>query len=347
MKSRHRIFLLSAFLFCCIRLQAQPYKTPTGPAFEALLKAYESAFQSGELGRVRAAMPAMEQAYPGHPYTLYFQGWLRHASGEDATGAMKLYSDAIRLMPELSDPYAMRAALFADKGMHERAIADISKAIEIDGEGAGPGWHSDRADYYLLAGNNDAAVTDFKTAIRKAPAAARYYRGLVNAAFKAGKPDAAVPVFTDALAGLQSGNGALRMEYAALLMRQQKFADADAQSKKALAATGFQPSSQHYNTAGIIAYKLKDYPRAAELLEKGSALDPADADILVNRASVAIDEQKWEEVYGWAQKALAANPRSAMANMMMAVGVKRTGRGDALAAEYEVKAKQLNAARTE
>jgi tetratricopeptide (TPR) repeat protein len=343
MMYRYCRLLLPAILFACTSLQAQPYKAPTGPAFNTLLKAYQTAFQTGELKGVQAAMPAMERAYPGHPYTLYFQGWLKHASGEDATGAMKLYSDAIRLMPELSDPYPMRAALFADKGMYERAVADVSKAIEIEGESAGAGWHSDRADYYILTGNNDAAIADFKTAIRKAPADAKYYRGLLNTAFKAGKTDEAVPVFTTALAGAQTGNGAVRMEYASLLMRQHKFADADVQSRRALTAAGFQPSSKDYNTAGIIAYKLKDYPRAASLLEKGIALNPADADIIVNRASVAIDERKWEEVYSWAQKALAASPRNPMANMMMAVGIKHTKRGDALAAEYEAKAKSLDA----
>ena len=126
-------------------------------------------------------------------------------------------------------------------------------------------------------------------------------------------------------------------------MRQQKFADADAQYKLALSSAGFTPSAKDLNTAGIIAMKVRDYPRANTLLERGMALDPSDVGIVLNRASVAMEQKAWEDVYTYAQKAIAVDAASAMANMMMAIGVSRTGRGDALAAEYEAKAKKLEA----
>lgn len=337
-----RALIFSVLLFCCAAASAQTFKPPTGAAFDALAKEYTASFGTGSPEGIRAKLPAMEKAYPGHPYTIFFQAFLMHITG-DETDALRGYSEAIRLMPDFSDPYPMRATLFADKGMYVRAEADMSKAIEVEGAGAGAGWYSDRGDYRIKTGNTAGALEDFKTAVGKSPADARYYRGVVSAAMMLDRASDAATVLTTALTGAQKGNTGVRLAYADLLLRQQKFGEADAQYSQALATAGYKGTSKDYNSAGIAAYKLKEYGRAATLLNKASELDPADAEILCNRASVAIDEGKWEEVYTYAQKALDAQPSSPMANMMMAVGVKRTGRGDTLAAQYEATAKKLAA----
>ena len=57
-----------------------------------------------------------------------------------------------------------------------------------------------------------------------------------------------------------------------------------------------------------------------------------------------MEQKAWEDVYTYAKKAIAVNPKNAMANMMMAIGISRTNRGEALAAEYEAKAKALETA---
>ncbi|MES2647049.1 MAG: hypothetical protein V4717_09260 [Bacteroidota bacterium] len=334
--------LLLLLLTCSNTLHAQ-FKPPTGPVFDAMVKAYVASFSTGETDGVKAQLPAMEKAFPGHPYTIFFQAFYQHASGNDLQAAMKGYSDAIRLMPEFSDPYVKRASLFADRGMYERAVADIDKAILAEGKNADAGMYSDRADFKMAANDVAGAFEDMKRAISLAPSVARFYRGASNIAFKLGNQAAMEPLFTTALNGTQSGNGEIHMEYATYLMRSQQLDKAGSAYKKAMAGAGFIPTSKDYNTAGIIAYKLKDYPAAALLLDKGIALDGRDADMICNRASVAIDQQKWEEVYQYAQKALAADAKNASANMMMAIGIKRTNRGDALAASYEAKAKQFEA----
>lgn len=338
-----RAFILSAFLSCYTASGfAQTFKPPTGAAFDALVKEYTASFGTGSPDGLRAKLPAMEKAYPDHPYTVFFQAFLMHITG-DETGALRSYSEAIRLMPEFSDPYPMRATLFADKGMYMRAEADMSKAIEIEGENAGAGWYSDRGDYRVKTGNSAGALEDFKMAVSKNPADARYYRGVVSVAIMLDRASEADAMLNAALAGAQKGNAGVRLAYADLLLRQQKFGEADAQYKQALTTAGYKGTSKDYNSAGIAAYKLKEYGRAATLLNKATELDPTDAEILCNLASVAMDEGKWEEVYTYAHKALDAQPSSPMANMMMAVGVKRTGRGDALAAQYEETAKKLAA----
>ena len=62
------------------------------------------------------------------------------------------------------------------------------------------------------------------------------------------------------------------------------------------------------------------------------------------RVSIAMDQQQWEAVHTWARAALAVDSEDPMANMMMAVGIMRTNRGEAAALEYEAKARRLDAA---
>lgn len=337
------ILILATVLLISLPAMSQSYKAPTGPAFDAMLKAYSASFQTGDAEGIRKALPALEQAYPGHPYTLYFQAFYYHASGKDIPAAMKGYSDAVRLMPDFSDPYIRRASLFADKGMFDRAVSDMDKAIAAEGEAANAGMYSDRADFKLQAGDAAGALADFRKAVALAPGEAKFYRGVANTALRAGDATSATAIFKTALSGAQKGNGSIAAAYGDFLLRQQQWKEADEQYSLAFRAAGFKPGAKDYNSAGIAAYKLKDYPRAAALLDKGIALDPKDAAMICNRASVAIDQQQWPEVYTLAQQALAADANSSLANMMMAVGIKRTGRGDALAADYEAKAKRLGA----
>jgi tetratricopeptide (TPR) repeat protein len=322
-----------------LALLAQTYKEPTGPAFEAMVKAYAASFTTHSTEDLKAKLPAMEKAYPGHPYTIYFQSFLKQTAG-DEPGALRGYSEAIRLMPEFSDPYAMRAGLLAGKGLYDRAIADMDKAISIEGAKAGAYWYGDRGNYKFDAGDAAGAMADFKKAITIEPAVVKFYRGAVNAAFKLNDPAGVETVFTEALRA--NDNPFIRIEYANLLLRQQKWMAADVEFQKALKSASYQADARSLNSAGIAAYKLKDYTRAKNLLTRASSLDPADVEIVINLASVAIDQVQWEEVYLLAQKALKIAPESSRANMIMAVGIKRTGRGEALAAEYEAKAYALD-----
>ena len=147
--------------------------------------------------------------------------------------------------------------------------------------------------------------------------------------------------FKNALAGSQKTNGAVRAAYAEFLLNKKEFAASAIQYSAAFATPGFVPNAKDCNAAGTAAYKIKNYPGAIKYFDQGMALDPKDIDMVCNRASVCIDQLDWEGVYKYAQQALAINSNNPLANMLMAVGVKRTNRGDALAAEYEAKANKL------
>ena len=338
------ILLLTALLLTVqLPAGAQPYTEPTSAAYKAAVKEYVAAFQTGDLTKFKATLPALEKAHPGHPNTLFFQAFYTEASGGDLSAAMKGYSDVIRLKPDFTEAYQHRAGLFYKKGMDDRAVADMDKAIETAGKDVYAAMYGDRGEFKYGAGDVAGAFADYKKAAEMEPANPKWYRGVANTAIDLKTPAAADAVLGAALAGAQKGNGGIHAAYANLLMRSQKFAEADAHCKLMLAASGFTPAPKDLNTAGIVAMKLRDYPRAVTLIERAMAADPRDADFVNNRASIAMEQKAWEDVYTYAQKALAIDPDNPLANGMMAIGISKTNRGEALSAEYMEKAKRLEA----
>ena len=316
-------------------------KEPTGPAYAAVIKHYGSS----EWVKFMEALPALEKAHPTSPWTLYFQSFVKHMSREDPAGALKGYSDVIRLMPdEFGDAYLHRAELLTDKGLDDRAVADMTKAIALASPKVPAFYYRQRGEYQLRGGHDAEAITDFKKAIALDGTDAKPYRGLVNISQKNGTEAETAALLTIALAGPQAQNAPVRLAYADLLTSTKQWAVADAEFDRALATAGYEPMAQDLNNAGVAARNVQKFSKAETLLERAIRLDSRRVDFVINRVSVAIDQQQWENVHKWAQAALAVDSENPMANMMMAVGIMRTNRGEAAAQEYEAKAKRLEAA---
>lgn len=204
--------------------------------------------------------------------------------------------------------------------------------------------YKDRADYYFLAGNYDKAAADFAEAFTLEPDNARFYRGVYKALQKGGGSAMADAAFKEVLAGnTAKAKGSIGAVYAEYLLTEKRFEESKAQWTEAFVSADFKPSGDDYNAAAIAHLRTADRAGAERLLDKAISLEPRKVDFILNRADVAIEAEEWEKVYSLAQQALAVASNHPKANMMMAVGVKRTGRGDALASEYEAKAKKLDA----
>ena len=89
------------------------------------------------------------------------------------------YADAIRMYDELEADFGYdkrlnlyRSDNYASLGLYDRAIGDISKAMQKE-----PDWYflCTRADYYRLAGDYASAIADFSAAIEEMPALAYPY----------------------------------------------------------------------------------------------------------------------------------------------------------------------------
>ena len=95
--------------------------------------------------------------------------------------AIHQYAQAVKAYDDLESEFGhyeqinvYRAECYSELGLYERAIADISEAMEKD-----PDWqlYIRRGDYYRLNGNLDAAISDFTAAVEDAPSEGFcYYR---------------------------------------------------------------------------------------------------------------------------------------------------------------------------
>ena len=102
--------------------------------------------ESPERKEYDAAMKRAEKAY----------------NQDDWARAVKLYTEAIELAPEDSDPYIQRGLSHFYNKDNARAIKDFSKAIELDPKRSFA--YEVRGDAHMAAGDKKSADKDFDKA---------------------------------------------------------------------------------------------------------------------------------------------------------------------------------------
>jgi tetratricopeptide (TPR) repeat protein len=338
-------FVIVFNILLCISVQLFAQTTvPKGMAADKALAAYSAA----NLNELAAAMPALSKEHPAHPYTIFLKAYLADRKDNNVAEALKGYSEVIKASPDLMEPYFFRAIIFNEKGMYEKAIDDMTNAIKND-DSKQSNLYTLRGEIYSKAEKNVEAFADFKQAIFISPAIAKNYRGLESTSFSIHKNEEAAAITKKAIESTESENAGVWAVWADINLRTKQFSVADKAFDKSISlsaahsATTEQPDADTYNSAAIAALNTNNIPKAKKLSEKAVSVSPKDHIYYCNRAEISYSDKTWEEVYTWAQKALQLNTRSARANMLMAVGVKLTNRGDALSKQYQDKSKQLQA----
>lgn len=161
----------------------------------------------------------------------------------------------------------------------------------------------------------------------------------MNTGLLTGRKDEIISILSNAVNGSEAQNGSVWEVWGDVNLRTKQFATADKAYGKAIALDATNANADCYNSAAIAALNTNQFVKAKQLAEKAISLAPKNHLFYCNRSEISIQDKTWEEVYTWAQKALQVNEKSARANLLMAIGVKRTNRGDALSAEYEKKVK--------
>ncbi|MBK9484597.1 MAG: hypothetical protein IPO01_05115 [Chitinophagaceae bacterium] len=310
---------------------------PKGAAADKAIAAYSA----GNLDELATSLPTLAKQYPAHPFTLFFKAFVADRKDNNVQEALKGYSEVIKMAPDLMEPYLFRAIIFNEKGMYEKAIEDITNAIKYDTDKSS-NLFTLRGEIYSTANKNEEAFADFKQAIQITPSIAKNYRGLMYTAPAINKNDAAITIIKNAVTGTEAENAGIWEVWGDINLRTKQFDIADKAYNKSI-SLGVDATPDTYNSAAIAAMNVNNFSKAKQHAEKAITLAPKDFHYYNTRAEISVHDKTWEEVYTWAQKALQVNEKSARANLLMAIGVKRTNRGDALSAEYEKKSKQLQA----
>ncbi|MEO6150042.1 MAG: tetratricopeptide repeat protein, partial [Mucilaginibacter sp.] len=244
------------------------------------------------------------------------------------------------LKPSLGKAYIGRAKLLAGKGLFEKAAADISVIIkDVKGDA---GLYILRGGYYFKNADYTAALSDFLQAIALKPNNPDYYNEAANTYTEQGNTTAADALFVKGFTVAGMDTQTLQCYYGKFLVGQKRFAEAVAQYQKAFAGNPANLYSDDYNNAAIASYKTNDLVNAERYADIAIKSDPDCVNCYLNGASVAIDKQDWSKLLTLARAALKLAPENPNVNMLMAVGLTRTGSAEE-GKQYENKAKALSA----
>ncbi len=233
----------------------------------------------GAWADVTTAIPILEK--PGPAYLL--RGHIAY-SKKDYKAALTEYSKAIEIDP--ADRFAVNARLAVRKelGDLDGLIADYTRLIEIAGKDDVES-HIARANVYLAKGDKTKAFADFDTAVKIAPSRPIPYVSRGYAYYSIKRYPAAVEDLKKALAISPRDVNALH-HLGHVYHDQQLFADALTAFTSAIKED--PKAAKYYLDRGLVYRDRLDLDRARADVIKASQLDPANADIRISAAWVAL-----------------------------------------------------------
>jgi len=298
-----------------------------------------AALMGNDQQKATASVEGLEKKYPNSAEALYLRGIYQFRDGNN-NAALMSFSNSIKADPEFAMAYDGRASLLYDKGMYDKAIADETQAVRL--APTNPGFVKNRAKFYNTNRQYKEALEDMKTAIRLQPdLAMNYHDAAIFAKLADANADGDI-YFKQAYANTKIDKFLTDLLYGKFLLKQGRFDEGKSKLEAALAADGHDFYGEDYHDLAIAYYKVKDYAKAEANFKRAIAMVPEDVDYRCNLCSVYMDLQNFEMVKATAKDALAQNSEHPLANMFMAVGLNNTG-NPSLAAEYEAKAKRLDA----
>lgn len=292
-----------------------------------------------DIQKANANIEILEKKFPTDAKVIFLRGFYQLRDG-DKNGAMMNLSKAIKIDPKFAFALGGRAQLFAMKGMLDKAIIDISEAIKLEPNNID--FLTKRSGFYYDNKQYIEGLQDAKTLIELNPTNIMSYFDAANFSKLADVNANADGFFTQAYAAKGMQKYVVDFFFAKFLLSHNRFEEAKPLIESALVIAEKDFDGDDLNIAGIIFYKNKDLDKAEELLTKSIALNPNNADVYCNLASIYMDQEKWQKVAETADLALKADENNAMANMYMAIGLKKTG-NESMAIRFQEKAKRLEA----
>ena len=286
-------------------------KTPPALAADHYLRG-RAAYDAKQLAEGVQAFEAALRVEPTHYWSLMWLGSCLCDLGqgpEDYAGAARVFTGCILKRPEHAHAYFYRALAYSKLRRYEEAVADCSRAIELDPKHS-RAWNN-RGVAYLDLGQPAKAVADFSRAIELDPkhAHARGNRGI--AYLDLGQPAKAIADFSRAieldpkLAAAWNGRGIA-------------YCDHLGQPAKAVAdfsrAIELDPKeAKAWHNRGNAYSDLRQYDKAIADFSRAIELNPKFAPFWYNRGCVYSALGQWDKAVADYSRAIELDPKHAQA----------------------------------
>ena len=265
--------------------------------------------------RPRVAPPA--QPASREAMTYYWWGETDYQIG-DFDKAIADCSKAIELDPALAKAYYYRGRAFNGKGDFEKAIADYSKAIELDPKDAR--FYNNRGLAKQAKGDLEGAIEDFSKAIELKPdfSDAYFNQGVVKRT--KGDLNGAIADYNKAIE-LKPDDAGAHNNLGNALLQQGKAEEAMAEFQQALQLKPDDPSIQN-NLALLLATSskasLRNGVKAVELAHQANELTGGKNPVVLETMAAAFAEEgRFSEAAETVQQALSlAGEQSALAGRL-------------------------------
>jgi tetratricopeptide (TPR) repeat protein len=232
---------------------------------------------------------------------------------KDFAGAVQICADFLDKNPDNAAVHFQLGYAYTALGKSGDAEAEYRSAIELDPK-MGPAYLN--LGLTLLDSDPEEAVSSLKQASELMPGQPQPKYALGMALAHAGKDDAAIEQFHDALK-LDERNFSAQFELARTLLHARRFSEAELEFHRAV---DLQPNSgaAHLGLVQTLLAEKKSVDAATEL-ERYLQTNPKDVEGRIERASILIDVGKNEEALAELDRAATLRPETASTLKMRSV----------------------------
>ena len=232
---------------------------------------------------------------------------------KDFAGAVQICADFLDKNPDNAAVHFQLGYAYTALGKSDDAEAEYRSAIELDPK-MGPAYLN--LGLTLLDSDPEEAVSSLKQASELMPGQPQPKYALGMALAHAGKDDAAIEQFHDALK-LDERNFSAQFELARTLLHARRFSEAELEFHRAV---DLQPNSgaAHLGLVQTLLAEKKSVDAATEL-ERYLQTNPKDVEGRIERASILIDVGKNEEALAELDRAATLRPETASTLKMRSV----------------------------
>ncbi len=280
------------------------------------------AFQNYQAGRLFIAEQISQQILQQDPYNidaLQLLGIIAANLGKYDL-AIKSFSQAVTIAPEVADFHYNLGQAFYDRGQLDAAIATLQQALTLQPNHAGACYTLGKA--LQQTGDLAKATTYYQQALKLAPNHAELHNRLGSVFHAQGNLPAAITCYRQALTIQPNYIDALcNLGYA--LQQQHQLAEAIACYQQALS---LEPNDAAiYSNLGMVLQKQGLHTQAIACYRQALAINPNYAEAYNNLGSILREQRQFTEAVTCYMQALAINPNYAEAYTNLGSAMEERG----------------------